>query len=83
MGRGRCATFAFPGWHRRGDLRAQTQGDVVTLDALKAANIVRKDMTSARIILSGDVTRALTIKGLKVTKGARAAIEAAGGNVEE
>ena len=62
---------------------AYVEGDVVTLDALKAANIVRKDMTSARIILSGDVTRALTIKGLKVTKGARAAIEAAGGKVEE
>lgn len=58
-------------------------GDVVSLDALKAANIVRKDKTSARVILSGDVTRALTVKGLKVTKGARAAIEAAGGKVEE
>jgi large subunit ribosomal protein L15 len=40
-------------------------------------------MTSARVILSGDVSRALTVKGLKVTKGARAAIEAAGGKVEE
>lgn len=62
---------------------AYVEGDVVTLDALKAANVVRKDMTSARIILSGDVARALTVKGLKVTKGARAAIEAAGGKVEE
>jgi large subunit ribosomal protein L15 len=40
-------------------------------------------MTRARIILSGEVNRALTIKGVKVTKGARAAIEAAGGKVEE
>lgn len=58
-------------------------GDVVSLDSLKNANVVRKDMTSARVILSGGVDRALTIKGLKVTKGARAAIEAAGGKVEE
>ena len=58
-------------------------GDVVSLDTLKAANVVRKDMIRARIILSGEVIRALTIKGLKVTKGARAAIEAAGGKVEE
>lgn len=59
------------------------EGNEVTLDALKAANVVRKDKTSARIILSGEVTRGLTVKGLKVTKGARAAIEAAGGKVEE
>ncbi len=58
-------------------------GDVVSLETLKAANVVRKDMLRARVILSGDVTRALTIKGVKVTKGARAAIEAAGGKVEE
>ncbi|MDF3029900.1 MAG: rplO [Moraxellaceae bacterium] len=59
------------------------EGDVVTLDTLKAANVVRKDKTSARIILSGEIGRALTVKGLKVTKGARSAIEAAGGKVEE
>lgn len=58
-------------------------GDVVSLETLKAANVVRKDKTAARIILSGDVARALTVKGIKVTKGARAAIEAAGGKVEE
>lgn len=62
---------------------ASVDGDEVTLDTLKDANIVRKDMTRARIILSGEVNRALIIKGVKVTKGARAAIEAAGGKVEE
>lgn len=62
---------------------AYVEGDEVTLESLKNANVVRKDMTSARIILSGAVGRALTVKGLKVTKGARAAIEAAGGKVEE
>ncbi len=59
------------------------EGDVVTLESLKAANVVRKDKTSARVILSGELGRALTVKGLKVTKGARAAIEAAGGKIEE
>lgn len=59
------------------------EGDVVTLEALKAANIIRGDMKRARIILSGDISRKLTFKGVKVTKGAKAAIEAAGGSVEE
>lgn len=58
-------------------------GDVVSLESLKAANVIRQDMQRARLILSGEVTRSLTVKGLKVTKGAKAAIEAAGGSVEE
>lgn len=62
---------------------AYVDGDVVSLETLKAANVVRKDMIKARVILSGEVARALTVKGMKVTKGARAAIEAAGGKVEE
>ena len=59
------------------------EGDEVTLDSLKAANVVRRDMRRARIMLSGDVTRAVNVKGdnIKVTKGAQAAIEAAGGSV--
>jgi large subunit ribosomal protein L15 len=58
-------------------------GDEVTLDSLKAANLVRRDMKRARIMLSGDVTRAVKVSGddLKVTKGAQSAIEAAGGSV--
>ncbi|MDO5651444.1 MAG: 50S ribosomal protein L15 [Moraxella sp.] len=59
------------------------EGDVVSIETLKAANIIRGDMKRARIILSGEVTRALTFKGLKVTKGAKEAIVAAGGSVEE
>ena len=61
---------------------AYVDGDV-TLASLKAANVIRKDMTRARIILSGEIDRAVVIKGIVVTKGARAAIEAAGGKVEE
>lgn len=58
-------------------------GDEVTLDSLKAANLIRRDMKRARIMLSGEITRAVKVSGddLKVTKGAQSAIEAAGGSV--
>ncbi len=61
---------------------AKIAGDTVDMDALRAAGLVRGDITDVKIISRGTVERALTIKGLKVTKGARAAIEAAGGRVE-
>lgn len=56
--------------------------DVVDLEALKKADIIREEIKSARVILSGEINKAVTVKGLKVTKGAQAAIEAAGGKVE-
>ncbi|WP_230659278.1 50S ribosomal protein L15 [Psychrobacter sp. I-STPA10] len=59
------------------------EGDVVSVETLKAANIIRGDMKRARIILSGEVDKAYTFKGVKVTKGAKEAIEAAGGRVED
>ncbi|MGL4270338.1 MAG: 50S ribosomal protein L15 [Plesiomonas sp.] len=62
---------------------AKVEGDQIDLNALKAANIITKDMEFAKIVLSGEVTRAVTVRGLRVTKGARAAIEAAGGKIEE
>jgi large subunit ribosomal protein L15 len=61
---------------------AKVEGDEITLDTLKKANVVRRDMTRGRIVLSGSIDRAVTVKGLKVTKGSLAAIEAAGGKVE-
>ena len=59
------------------------KGNEVTLETLKAANIIRGDMKRARIILSGEIGRALTFKGVKVTKGAKEAIVASGGSIEE
>ncbi len=59
------------------------EGDVVDLDALKAADVIGEKIKVARVILSGEVNTAVTVKGLKVTKGAKAAIEAAGGKVED
>lgn len=57
--------------------------DVIDLDALKRADIVGTHIERAKIFLSGDVTKSVTVKGLAVTKGAREAIEKAGGKVEE
>lgn len=59
------------------------EGDSVDMAALHAANILPRSMQRAKIILSGKLERALVIKGVGVTKGARAAIEQAGGKVEE
>jgi large subunit ribosomal protein L15 len=67
---------------RLSELR-KVEGDVVDLDALKKANVVRRDMKRARIMLSGDIDRPVTVRGIAVSKGARAAIEAAGGRVEQ
>lgn len=58
-------------------------GDVVDLDALKAADLVKENVTRARVFLSGQLGKALTLKGIAVTKGAREAVEKAGGKVED
>ena len=57
--------------------------DEIDLAALKSANVVSILAQGARVILSGEITRAVTVRGLGVTKGAKAAIEAAGGSVVE
>jgi large subunit ribosomal protein L15 len=61
---------------------ALADAQVVDLGALKAANIINGSIKSAKVILSGKLSKAVTLKGLLVTKGARAAIESAGGKVE-
>ncbi|MBM69684.1 MAG: 50S ribosomal protein L15 [Haliea sp.] len=67
---------------RLGELNA-VDGDVVDIDALKAADVIRQDVLRVRVFLSGELSKPVTVKGLVVTKGARAAIEQAGGKVEE
>ncbi|MBN58009.1 MAG: 50S ribosomal protein L15 [Thalassolituus sp.] len=59
------------------------EGETVDLAALKAADVIGEKIKEARVILSGELSKAVTVKGLKVTKGAKAAIEAAGGKVED
>ena len=67
---------------RLGELNA-VNGEVVDLEALKGADLVRQDVARARVFLSGELKKAVTVKGLAVTKGAREAIEQAGGKVED
>ena len=57
--------------------------DQIDLLALKAAGIVSTLAKGAKVIKSGELTKAVTLQGLAVTKGARAAIEAAGGSITE
>ncbi len=57
--------------------------DTIDLLALKQAGVVHANALSAKVILCGEVTRAVKLQGLLATKGARAAIEAAGGSIAE
>ena len=59
------------------------ENGIVPLEALKEANLLTKDIQFVKVILAGEVKTKLVIRGLRVTKGARAAIEAAGGSIEE
>jgi len=55
----------------------------ITLQSLKTANLVGKNIRAAKVILSGKINKPITIKGLLITKGAQKAIEAAGGKIIE
>ena len=62
---------------------ARVESEVIDLAALKASNLVGGSILRAKVILSGELNKAVTLKGLAATKGARAAIEAAGGKIED
>ena len=57
--------------------------DVVTIDAVRQAGLIGALTEQVRVIAAGKLTKKVTVQGLKVTKGAKAAIEAAGGSVAE
>jgi len=61
---------------------ALVEGGAIDLASLKKAGLVPANALKAKIVLSGEIKSAVTVKGVGVTKGARAAIEAAGGKVE-
>ena len=65
------------------DELVKTGADVVDMAALHAADILPRTIQRAKVILSGSISKAVTVKGIGATKGARAAIEAAGGKVED
>ena len=59
------------------------EADVIDIDVLKKANLVPAVVTKVKVIKSGEIDKAVTLKGIAVTKGARAAIEKAGGKIED
>ena len=61
---------------------AKVEAAVVDLEALLKAGVVPPGTERAKVVLSGEIKKAVTVKGLAVTQGARAAIEAAGGKIE-
>ena len=62
---------------------AKLKADVITLDVLKEAGLVTKAIREVKVILSGELTTAIKLKGLRLTKGARKDVEDLGGSVEE
>jgi large subunit ribosomal protein L15 len=64
------------------DELAKIEGTLVDLDALKKANIIPTFADAAKVVLSGEIKKAVTLKGVGATKGAKEAIEKAGGTVE-
>tara|TARA_R110002072_G_scaffold150059_2_gene298157 strand:+ start:9363 stop:9797 length:435 start_codon:yes stop_codon:yes gene_type:complete len=61
----------------------KVEADVIDLQALKNAGLLKDSILFAKVMLSGEIKKAVTVKGIRVTAGARAAIEAAGGKIEE
>ncbi len=59
------------------------EADVIDIDVLKAADLVPAFTTKVKVIKSGELSKAVKVKGLAITKGAREVIEAAGGSIEE
>ena len=61
---------------------AKVESGEITIESLVAAGVVPKQTKTAKIMLSGSVEKPVTVKGVRVTKGAKSAIESAGGTVE-
>jgi large subunit ribosomal protein L15 len=61
---------------------AKVEGEVVDLEALKKAGVVPPAAERAKVVLAGELKKAVTLRGVAASKGARAAIEAAGGRIE-
>ena len=62
---------------------AKVDAKIIDIEALKAANLITKNIENVKVMLSGSIDKAVTLKGIKVSKGAKEAIEAAGGKIEE
>ncbi|MHA3084894.1 50S ribosomal protein L15 [Legionella pneumophila 130b] len=62
---------------------AKLNDEVIDLVALRKAGLINNSIKDVKVILSGELTAAIKLKGLRVTKGARSAIESLGGSIEE
>lgn len=62
---------------------ASINSDVIDIEVLRSVGLINRSILSVKVILSGEVNVAVKLKGLRVTKGARAAIEQVGGSIEE
>ncbi len=62
---------------------AGLDAEVIDLQALTSAGVVSRQAKQVKVIASGEINKAVKLKGIKVTRGARAAIEAAGGSIED
>lgn len=62
---------------------SKVEGDEVTIESLSAAGVITKNIKRVKVFLSGELNKAVTVKGLSLTKGAQSAIEAAGGTIQE
>jgi large subunit ribosomal protein L15 len=62
---------------------AKVEGDIVSLETLKAAGLIKKEIQFVKVMKSGEIKRPVTLSGIKVSAGALEAINAAGGKVEE
>ena len=61
----------------------RVKAEVIDLASLKDAGIVSREAEKAKVIASGKIARAVKVRGVKVTPGARKAIEAVGGSIDE
>ncbi|RUO30102.1 50S ribosomal protein L15 [Aliidiomarina sedimenti] len=61
---------------------AKVNGDTASVATLKELGLIKKNIQFVKVVKSGEINRAITVQGVKVTKGAREAIEAAGGKIE-
>jgi large subunit ribosomal protein L15 len=68
---------------RMSDLERLPEGSEITQEALADAGIIRKGKGPAKLLANGELTRAVTLRGIKLSAGARAKVVAAGGRVEE
>jgi len=65
------------------ELAGISNDNIVDMAALKAANVISRNIKQVKVIASGELAEAVTLRGISVTRGARSAIEAAGGKIED